>query len=157
MHGLAEFEADDAGAEDNDAFRQVRELEHVFVRQQPITQIVPCRRIGGRRAGRDDDGAGIDRRVADCERRVRDETRITVQLVGSGQRIDALRDEADEPVALALHARHHCTAVDGDLAAKAEAREPLDRVGRFRGSDQELARHAADARARRAVHAALDQ
>jgi hypothetical protein len=68
-----------------------------------------------------------------------------------------LGDESDEAVALALHARHHRAAVDRDVAAEAEARESLDRMGRFRGSDQKLARHAADARARRAVHAALDQ
>ena len=157
MQRLAEFEADHARAECRHAFRQVRELEHVLVREQPVAEIVPCFRIGGRRAGRDDDGTRVDRRVADCERRVRDEARMAMELVRSGQRIDALRDEADEAVALALHARHYRAAVDRDVAAKAEAREAFDRVGRFRGRDEKLARHAADPRARRPVHAALDQ
>ena len=163
MKRLAELEADHAGAEDRDRARQVVPGEDVVVDDEAIAGGAQQRRDRGRGAG-GDDGAAEARcacgGASTSSGPVVDETRVAD---GSGpppgSSVDAIEHEPDEAVALALHARHHGLAVDlaAAVEAKAEFRPARDAVRRFGGRDEELARHAADARAGGAVRAALDQ
>ena len=59
--------------------------------------------------------------VADFERPVVDEARVAADAVGFGNRGHAVEHEADEAVALALHARHHRRAVDAHRAVGLQA------------------------------------
>jgi hypothetical protein len=157
MQRLAELEADDARPEYRDAPRQRGPFEQRLVRDEARPERRPRGGKGGRRPRGDHGGGGLDRDVADGERRVVDEARVTDDLVGVGDRIDALRYEADETIALAPHACHHRGTVDAHVAVEAERTEALDCVRGLGRCDQQLARHAADARAGRAVDAAFDQ
>ena len=90
---------------------------------------------------------------------VRHEARLATDLVLGGNILHAVQHEADETVALALDAIHDRLAIGADLAFHAHA----ERIGMHRGmrglggGDQQLGRHAAHARAGRAIGAALDQ
>ena len=151
---LAELEADDARPEHRNALGQVVELEDLVVGDQPVAERVPRRRKGRRGAGGDDDRLRDDRRTAvDRQRVVVDEGRATEDLVGRRDLVDAARDEADEAVAFALHALHHGLAVDHQRCVdrQAERRQPVEQVRGFGRRDQQLARHAAHARAGGAV------
>src|SRR6185436_17314856 len=97
----------------------------------------------------------LDGDVADGERVIAHELRVPDELVGGRDRLHPLRDEADEAIPLASHARHHGLAVDADVATQSERVESLDRMRRLGRCDQQLAGHAADASARRAVYAAF--
>ncbi len=157
---LPEFESDDTGTEHRDAFRQVGELEDLVIRDQALAERRPDRRIARRRAGRDHDRLRVDRRGAiDRQRVVVDERGVAEELVGFRNLVDAAGDEADEAVAFALHPRHHRLAVDDErgIDREAEVRELRNRVRGLGRRDQQLARHAADACAGRAVDGALDQ
>ena len=157
---LADFESDHTGPEDRDAFRQRRPLKHVVVDDHPVAERIPCRRMRRRRSGGDDDARRADgQRVADLQCVVVDEPGVATNLVGRRKRFDVVDDKSGETVSLALDAIHHRLAVDGDRARRldAERRETRESVRGFRRRDQQLARHASDARAGRAVGAALDQ
>ena len=162
LERLAELEADDAGAEDGDRGGERVPREDVVVDDEPVLHRVEHRRNEGRRAGRDDDRARLEPpqhlavRAVDLEHAGGDEPCAAVELVVLGDRLDALDDEADEAVALAADAVHDRAAVDLDRGVDAERRRVLGVVGGLAGRDEELARHAADARAGRAVDAALD-
>jgi hypothetical protein len=97
--------------------------------------------------------------IVDGQRAIVDEVRVAADVIRLRDRVHAFDHEADEAVALALHARHHRAAVDGHLAVetKAELAPALDAVRRLRRRDQQLAGHAADPSAGRAVGPALDQ
>ena len=81
------------------------------------------------------------------------------QTIGGGNFLDAVQHEADEAVALAPDARHHRAAIDLDrtIHRQAERAEAIDRVRGIRRSDQQLAGHAAHARAGGAVRTLLDE
>ena len=160
MQRLPEFEADHAGAEHRDAFRKIREFEHVFVGEQPVAQPLPRRRKGGRGTCRNDDGrCAYGHALVHDQRRVVDELRVAAQLVAFRNFIHAARDKAHEPITLAADSRHHCLAVHFDAAfqLEAESMEAVHRVRRFGGRDQQLAGHAAHPGARRAVGAPLNE
>jgi hypothetical protein len=67
------------------------------------------------------------------------------------QVLDVLQAEAHEAVALALHALHHRRPVDAHAGARVhpERRRVREAVGGLGRGDQQLRRHAADARAGR--------
>jgi hypothetical protein len=88
-----------------------------------------------------------------------DETRIAAQAIRLGNAFDVAQREADEPVALAPHPIHDRATIDADdtIEVHTEARRRCDGVGRIRRSDEQLARHAADASAGGAIGAAFDE
>ena len=111
---LPELEADHARAEDGDRARQVVPVEDVVVDDEAIARGAQDRR-DRRATSRWRSPPGRTRsRVwsSTVERAVVDETRVAADAVRRRDRVDAFEHEADEAVALALHARHHRLAVD---------------------------------------------
>jgi hypothetical protein len=94
----------------------------------------------------------------DVERMVVQETCMAAKAVRFGNAFNIAQHEIDEPVALAPQPIHHRTAIDADdaIVMHTEARRHFDGVGRLRGGDQQLARHAADACAGGAMGASFD-
>ena len=86
------------------------------------------------------------------------ETRMTANAVRFGNGLHVARHETDKAVALAPHALHDLASVDADNAVgmDAEARRLCDGMGGLGGGNEQLARHAAHARAGGAIVAAFD-
>ena len=97
--------------------------------------------------------------LVDLQCAVVDEARAATDAVRRRHRVDAVEHESDEAVALALDPFHHRTAVDSHRAVETnpEIRPSMGRVRGIGRGDEQLARHAPDAGARRAVRAVLDQ
>jgi len=161
---LAKFEADDAGAEHGDRRRQILPVEDVVVDDQPIAGSAQHRRQVGRGAGGDHRAAELDGegdaavRPGHLERVRSGETRVADEPVARRDLVDTVEHETDEAVALATHAGHHGAAIDAHRAIEPQPeRGPTrDAVRSLGGSDEQLARHAADAGARGAKRPALD-
>ena len=84
---------------------------------------------------------------------------MAAKAVRFGDAFDVAQHETDEPVALAPYPIHDRATIDaeGAIEVHAEARRRCDGVGRIRGGDEQLARHAADAGAGGAIGAAFDE
>ena len=95
----------------------------------------------------------------DVERMVVHETCMAAKAIRFGNAFNVAQHETDEPVALAPHPIHDRATIDADdtIMVHAEARRRFDGVGRIRGGDEQLARHAADAGAGGAMGAAFDE
>ena len=156
---LPEFEPDHAGAEDGDGLRQIVPREDIVVHDEPVGGAAEHVRDRRRRTGGDHGAREVDARVVvHLDRRGTRELRAARHAMRLGDALDARHDEADEAVALALHAGHHGCAIHLHRAFEPQAEGvPLRRTVRGLGrGDQQLARHAAHAGAGRAVGAGLD-
>ena len=156
--GLAQFEADHAGADHGHRSRQVVPVKHIVAGDDAGADVLELRQAQRRRAGGDDDAPGVDLgMVVDLQRARAGKARVALQAVLGGDGFHGLEHETDEAVAFALHARHHGRAVDPHLTGvHAERTGRVQRVRRVGRGDQELARHAADPGAGGAVVRALD-
>jgi hypothetical protein len=96
--------------------------------------------------------------VGDNDLMVVDETRVTAYSIRVGECMDIAQDEAYEAIAFASDTIHDRGAVDAHtpIYADAEIRRRPDGMGGIGGGNQELAWHAADARAGGAIIAAFD-
>jgi hypothetical protein len=97
--------------------------------------------------------------TADVERVVVDKRCMTANPVRFGNAFNVPQHESDESVALAPHSIHDRATVDADdtIMVDTEARRRFAGVGRVRRSDEQLARHATDTGAGRAIGAAFDE
>ncbi len=97
--------------------------------------------------------------AVDGQRVVVHEPRVSTQLVDVGNLVHSARDKTHETITLALHASHHGLAVDVNAALELETEsgETFDRVRRLGRRDQQLAGHAADTGAGRAIGPAFDE
>src|SRR5450830_1731028 len=86
------------------------------------------------------------------------ETCMAANAVRVGNVLHIAQHETDKAVALAPYAIHDPAAIDADKAIDmdAKARCLPDGMGALGGGNEELARHAADARAGGAIVAAFD-
>ena len=93
------------------------------------------------------------------ERMVVHETCMAAQAVHIGNAFNVAQHQTDEPVALPPHSIHDRATIDAydTIMVHTEARRCFDGVGRIRRSDEQLARHAADAGASGAIGAAFDE
>lgn len=157
---LAQFQPDHAGPEHRHARRQRVPGEYVVVDHQAVAQGQERRGHRGPRAAGDDHAAGAHLGMpVHAQHRVLDKARHAAQLVLGRDVLHSLQHETDEAVALGLDTRHHLRAVDPHRAidVHTEGAAVARRMGRLGGRDQQLGRHAAHARASRAVLAAFDQ
>jgi hypothetical protein len=158
----AQFQADHTGADHRHRLRQVLPVKHFVAGDHLRAEIRQHRQPGRRGTGGDHDARRLDVdavtvEAIDAQQMRFEKARIAAHLVLVRRGVDAFEDEADEAVALAVHARHHFHAVDAFLAGvDTELRRQVQHVRRLGRRDQELARHAAHTRAGGAVLPALD-
>ena len=156
---LAQLQADDPGADHGHGFGQIVPSEHVVVDDQAVAQILERIRVGGARAGCDDDALARDpRMVCDRQRMVVHETRMAANAVRRGDVFHVAQHATDKAVALAPYPVHDFAPIDANKAIDMDAKAGClaDGMGGVGGRNQELARHAADARAGGAIVAAFD-
>jgi hypothetical protein len=150
MQGLTEFQSDHAGAYDRRRCRQIVPLKDIVVDDQAIAQRLERIGVSGARAGGNDDalgrnaGVGVDLKVV-----VVNEIGMPADTILLRKAIDAAQHQADKAVAFALDAFHDFPAIYADCAIQvhAECGCPRNAMCGVCGGDEELARHAANARA----------
>ena len=159
VQGLREFERNHPGPEHGHRFGQVLPIEDIVVDDQPLARRrAPGRRHVRRRAGGDDDALRVHAGVPVHLQGVRvEEAGLADQpMLGRPVRY-RVGDEADESIALAAHALHNLRP--GYAQQRRMHPEGVGmghRMRCFGRGDQQLARHAAHARAGCAVGATLD-
>jgi hypothetical protein len=157
---LTQLEADHAGTDHGNRCGQIGPVEYVVVDDEAIPEFSERIGISHSRSRRNDDALRRDALViADDKRVVVLEARVTTNAIRFRDAFDIPQHEAYEAVAFAPHPRHDFAPFDADPAVemRAETRQKLCRMHGLGRGDQELARHAADARAGRSVLAAFDQ
>jgi hypothetical protein len=160
MQRLPQLKADDSRADHGHGLRQIPPIEYIVTDDEALAEGVERIRAGRTRAGRDDGRPGNHARMLiDLKRMVVHETGMAAKAVRFGNAFNVAQHEADEPVALAPHPLHDCAPVDAHdtIMMHTEGGRGLDGVGCIRGGDEQLARHAADARAGGAVGTAFDE
>ena len=159
MQRLSQLQADNPRADHGHGFGQIVPVEHVVADDQAVAQSPERIEVGGARAGCDDYALGRDARmVSDRYRMVVHETCMAANAVRVGNVLHVAQHETDKAVALAPYAIHDLAAIDADNAIDmdAKARRLPDGMGGLGGGNEELARHAAHARAGGAIVAAFD-
>ena len=95
----------------------------------------------------------------DHERMVVRKSRMAAKAVRFGHSFNVAQHETNEPITLTSHPIHDRATIDADdtIMVDAKRRRRCDGVSRVRGSDEQLARHAADTGAGGAIGAAFDE
>ncbi len=156
---LTQFEADYARTKHGHGFRQITPVEDVVVNDEAIAEFVPYMRITRRRAGRDDDSFCLDDgMVVDLQSMIVEKACVPPNSLFFGNVLDAVDDKADKAIPLAPDAIHDGNAIDVYATdVDAETRGFMCGMRSFGRRNQQLARHAAYARAGRSVRPAFDQ
>jgi hypothetical protein len=154
---LADLEADHAGPNTATDFGRSCQSKTSSFTMSRSPRLGEHRRASGREPGGDHDRARLDARPSTSS--------VFASTKRACRECGRTRESPRSPPARSprsgrarAHARHHLAAVDCAPGPDARrSRRPIDRVRGFRRRDEELGRHAADARAGRAVGAALDE
>lgn len=143
---LTEFQADYAGAEDDDGFGQFGPLEEIVAGDQSRAGVLQKRQHVGPRTGGDHDTPGAQGEIITYAQRVLiQEACLAHDPVLLGNFCNTFEHPADETVAVAPNAVHHRLAVDPHRpGVDAETLGMTTRVGDFGGRNQQFARHAAN-------------
>src|ERR1700730_3755671 len=141
MQRLPQLQADDSRADHGHGLRQILPIEYIVTDNEAVTERVERVFASRTRAGRNDRGPGDNTRLPTFERMVVDERCVAAHPVRFGE---------------AIHDRATIDADDA-IVVHTEAPRRFDGMGRIGGGDEQLARHAADAGASRAIGAAFDE
>ena len=159
MQRLTQLQTDNPRADHGHGFGQIGPVEDIVADDQAVAQGLERIRIVGARAGCNDDALALDPgMVSDRQRMVVHETCMAANAVRLGNVLHVAQHETDKAVALAPYPIHDRASIDADNAIDMDAkvRRLADGMGGLGGGNEELARHAAHARAGGAVVAAFD-